>query len=65
MVSALSFNITATLYVQDLHCATVKRYDSTVNRITDLMNKTEEYQDSLQKMQKHVEIKQSIIADLQ
>ncbi|KAM6919052.1 uncharacterized protein ccdc178 [Xenentodon cancila] len=50
---------------QDLYCATVKRYDGTVSRITDLLNKTEGYQDASCKMQRNLESLQKLATELQ
>ncbi|XP_037644350.1 coiled-coil domain-containing protein 178 isoform X2 [Sebastes umbrosus] len=50
---------------QDLHTATVKRYDNTVGRISDLTKKSEAYRDASDKMEKIVERMPEIIAELQ
>lgn len=50
---------------QDLHTATVKRYDNTLGRISDLTKKSEEYRDASDKMEKIVESMPEVIAELQ
>ncbi|XP_042353223.1 coiled-coil domain-containing protein 178 [Plectropomus leopardus] len=50
---------------QDLHAATVKRYDSTLGRISDLTKKSEEYRDASDKMEKAVESMPEVIVALQ
>ncbi|XP_047444516.1 coiled-coil domain-containing protein 178 [Mugil cephalus] len=50
---------------QDLHRATIKRYDTIVATISDLINKAEEYQEASDKMDKIVGSMPDVIADLQ
>ncbi|XP_069014140.1 coiled-coil domain-containing protein 178 [Embiotoca jacksoni] len=50
---------------EDFHRDTIKRYDNTLDRISDLMNKSEEYRNSSNKMEKIVEKKPEDIAELQ
>ncbi|KAM9323126.1 coiled-coil domain-containing protein 178 [Pholidichthys leucotaenia] len=50
---------------QDLHSVTVERYDNTVNRIVELMNKCDEYRDTSAKMEETVESLPEVIAELQ
>ncbi|XP_020507873.2 coiled-coil domain-containing protein 178 [Labrus bergylta] len=50
---------------QDLQTATIKRYDNTLNRISDLTKKCKEYQDASDKMEKIVEGMPEVIAELQ
>ncbi|XP_024908375.1 coiled-coil domain-containing protein 178 isoform X2 [Cynoglossus semilaevis] len=50
---------------QDLHTATVKRYEETQHRIADLMKKTKEYQESSDKMEQIVESMPGVIEELQ
>ncbi|XP_051263824.1 coiled-coil domain-containing protein 178 [Dicentrarchus labrax] len=51
--------------VQDLHSATIKRYDNTLIRISDIKKKSDEYQDASDKMEKIVENMPEVIAELQ
>ncbi|XP_054452577.1 coiled-coil domain-containing protein 178 isoform X2 [Anoplopoma fimbria] len=50
---------------QDLQAATVKRYDNTLGRISDLTKESEEYRDASEKMEKIVESMPEAIAELQ
>ncbi|XP_033993956.1 coiled-coil domain-containing protein 178 isoform X1 [Trematomus bernacchii] len=50
---------------QDLHTATVKRYDDTLGRITDLTKKRDTYRDASEKMEKTVEDMPEVIEELQ
>ncbi|XP_040000007.1 coiled-coil domain-containing protein 178 [Xiphias gladius] len=50
---------------QDLQTAAVKRYDYTLGRISDLTEKSKEYQDASVKMEKIVESMPDVIAELQ
>uniref|UniRef100_A0A3Q2V5W4 Coiled-coil domain containing 178 n=1 Tax=Haplochromis burtoni TaxID=8153 RepID=A0A3Q2V5W4_HAPBU len=50
---------------QDLHSAAIQKYDDTVGRISDLMNKSEEYRDASDKMEKIAENIPEVIAELQ
>jgi len=51
--------------LQDLHFATIKRFDSTVGRITDLIDKSDEYREASNKMEETVENMPEVIAELQ
>lgn len=57
--------IHAPLCLQDLQSAAVQKYDDTVGRISDLMNKSEEYRDASDKMEKIAENIPEVIAELQ
>uniref|UniRef100_UPI0037E7D7DF coiled-coil domain-containing protein 178 n=1 Tax=Semicossyphus pulcher TaxID=241346 RepID=UPI0037E7D7DF len=50
---------------QDLHTATIERYDNTLCRISDLTKKCEEYQDASNKTEKIAESMPEVIAELQ
>ncbi|XP_039876557.1 coiled-coil domain-containing protein 178 isoform X4 [Simochromis diagramma] len=50
---------------QDLHSAAVQKYDDTVGRMSDLMNKSEEYRDASDKMEKIAENIPEVTAELQ
>ncbi|KAG7526697.1 hypothetical protein JOB18_044129 [Solea senegalensis] len=50
---------------QDLHAATIKRYDDTQERISDLIRRSKEYQDASEQMEQIVESMPEIIAQLQ
>ncbi|XP_074544104.1 coiled-coil domain-containing protein 178 isoform X2 [Halichoeres trimaculatus] len=50
---------------QDTHTATLKRYDNTLNRISDLTKKCEQYQDVSVKMESTAESLQEDIEELQ
>ncbi|KAM4552291.1 coiled-coil domain-containing protein 178 [Odontesthes bonariensis] len=50
---------------QDLHFAIIKRFDSTVGRISDLIDKSDEYRKASNKMEKTVENMPEVIAELQ
>ncbi|XP_042284548.1 coiled-coil domain-containing protein 178 [Thunnus maccoyii] len=50
---------------QDLHTATIKRYDITLSRTNDLTKKCEEYRNASDKMDKIVESMPDVIAELQ
>ncbi|XP_076601821.1 coiled-coil domain-containing protein 178 [Chaetodon auriga] len=50
---------------QDLQTATIKRYDNTLGRISDLMKETEEYRDASDEIEKIVESMPEVIAELQ
>ncbi|XP_044076468.1 coiled-coil domain-containing protein 178 isoform X2 [Siniperca chuatsi] len=50
---------------QDLHTATIKRYDNTLGRISDLTKKSEEYRDASDKMEVIAESMPEVIAELQ
>ncbi|XP_029308732.1 coiled-coil domain-containing protein 178 isoform X2 [Cottoperca gobio] len=50
---------------RDVHAATVKRYDETLGRISDLTEKSEKYQDASEKMEEIVESTPGVIAELQ
>ncbi|XP_040911510.1 coiled-coil domain-containing protein 178 [Toxotes jaculatrix] len=50
---------------QDLHAATIKRYDNSLGRIGDLMKKSKESQDASDKMEKIVESIPEVIAELE
>ncbi|XP_005476452.1 coiled-coil domain-containing protein 178 isoform X2 [Oreochromis niloticus] len=50
---------------QDLHSAAIQKYDDTVRRISDLMNKSEEYRDASDKMEKIAENIPEVITELQ
>ncbi|KAK1878521.1 Coiled-coil domain containing protein 178 [Dissostichus eleginoides] len=50
---------------QDLHTATVKRYDDTLGRITDLTKKRDIYRVASEKMEKTVEDMPEVIEELQ
>ena len=52
-------------FFQDLHAATVKRYDNTLGRISDLTNKSKEYGDASDEMENIVESMPEVIAELQ
>ncbi|KAM7379438.1 hypothetical protein PAMP_004987 [Pampus punctatissimus] len=50
---------------KDLHTATIKRYDITLSRTSDLTKKCEEYRDASDKMEKINERMPEVIAELQ
>ncbi|XP_041847378.1 coiled-coil domain-containing protein 178 isoform X2 [Melanotaenia boesemani] len=50
---------------QDLHCATIKKHDSAVGRITELTTRIEEYRDASDKIEKSVERMPEMVAELQ
>ncbi|KAM7400505.1 hypothetical protein PAMA_004949 [Pampus argenteus] len=50
---------------KDLHTATIKRYDITLSRTSDLTKKCEEYRDASDKMEKIIESMPEVIAELQ
>ncbi|CAG5896631.1 unnamed protein product, partial [Menidia menidia] len=50
---------------QDLHSATIERYNTTVGNIKDRIGKTEEYQEASDKMEKSIENLPEVIAELQ
>ncbi|AWP03968.1 putative coiled-coil domain-containing protein 178 isoform 4 [Scophthalmus maximus] len=50
---------------QDLHAATIKRYDNALGRISDLRKKSKEYQDASDKMEEIVESMPEVIEELQ
>ncbi|XP_028283260.1 coiled-coil domain-containing protein 178 [Parambassis ranga] len=50
---------------QDLHHATVKHYDNTLQRISDFKHQSTEYQDASEKMEQMVESMSEDIAELQ
>nr|XP_020451322.1 coiled-coil domain-containing protein 178 isoform X2 [Monopterus albus] len=50
---------------KDLHTTTIRSYDSTLGRISDLTKKIEEYRDASDKMEKTVENMTEVIAELQ
>ncbi|XP_030608061.1 coiled-coil domain-containing protein 178 isoform X3 [Archocentrus centrarchus] len=51
--------------VQELNSAVVKKYDNTMGRISDLMNKSQENRDASDKMEKIAERMPEVIAELQ
>lgn len=59
------FSANATFCLQALYTDTIKRYDSTVGRISDLTKKTSEYRDASDKMEKNVESIPDVIAELE
>lgn len=61
----VSFRINESVYFQDLHSATVKRYDDTLGRITDFTKKRDKYRDASEKMEKTVEDMPEVIEELQ
>ncbi|XP_036939693.1 coiled-coil domain-containing protein 178 isoform X3 [Acanthopagrus latus] len=50
---------------QDLHTATVERYDNTLGKISDLTKKSEEYRDASDEMEKTVDSMPEIMRELQ
>ncbi|KAI3374885.1 hypothetical protein L3Q82_021424, partial [Scortum barcoo] len=50
---------------QDLNAATIKRYEDTVGRISDLTKKSEEHSDASDKMEKIIESMPEVIVELQ